>query len=310
MREQGFILIVVIWLMAFFSLVAIGVTRSVQAHIRQAAHQAQSRNVELLADAGVTLAMLDLVKAQGRTARPRRFPIDGTPLQCQLDDAVLTISVQDTGGRISLNTGSERLLQALFLGLGASTETARRATDVIIDFRDSDDLRRPDGAEKAEYKAAGRALGPKNEPFDALEELHQVLGLEPPIISAMKPHVTVHSGTAGLDPRVTAPGLSALLARGAEKLPQTPLAATLNLSGSGLPSEFVIGSPQRSFSIEVRAQAMAAVPGVAIPRGAIYVRDAVVEMPPGRDGMPNVKGWKRGNGTRPTITGAAELPNC
>ena len=55
-----------------FSLVVIGVTRSVQAHIRQAAHQAQSRNVELLADAGVTLAMLDLVKAQGPPWRRRR----------------------------------------------------------------------------------------------------------------------------------------------------------------------------------------------------------------------------------------------
>jgi Type II secretion system (T2SS), protein K len=310
-EQNGFILIIVIWLMAFFSLVVTGVTRSVHAHVRQTAHQVQSRNMELLADAGVTLATLDLFKGQGRTGRPRRFPIDGTPVQCQLDDAFLTISVHDTGGRVSLNTGGERLLQALFLGLGASTETARRATDVIIDFRDSDDLRRPEGAEKPEYKTAGRVLGPKNEPFDALEELHQVLGLAPQIISAVRPYVTVHSGTAGLDPRVTTPGLAELLAKGAAKLPNAPLPTTLNTSGSVLPGEFVIGSPQRNFSIVVQAQAMRTTTAAGIvPVGVTYVRDANVELLQGRESLPNIKGWKRGTGMMPSVSGSEVLPHC
>jgi Type II secretion system (T2SS), protein K len=276
-QEQGFILIIVIWLMAFFSLVAITVTRSVQAHIRQTANHVQARHAELLADAGVTLATLDLTKAK---IRPRRFPSDGSPIRCTLDDATLTISVQDAGGRISLNTGSERLLQALFLGLGSTVETANRATDVIIDFRDSDDLRRVNGAEKPDYLATGRTLGPKNEPFDAVEELHQVLGLDAQLISAIKPHVTAHSVTAGLDPRVTSAALAGLISRGAEKLPNP---STTDL-GAALPAEFMIGSPQRVYYITVQAE---------VPGSTVYVRDAIVELAPG-NGLPNIKSWKRG----------------
>jgi general secretion pathway protein K len=300
-KDQGFILIIVIWLMAFLSLAAIAVTRSVQAHIRQTANHLQSRTAELLADAGVTLATLDLVKAAGRTDdkgdRPRRFPIDGSPVRCTLDGAVLTISVYDAAGRISLNTGSERLLQALFLGLGNSAETARRAADVIIDFRDSDDLKRVNGAEKLDYQAAGRTLGPKNEPFDAIEELHQVLGLDAPLISAIKPHVTVHSATAGLDPRFATTALSELISRGAERLPNPP---PTNPS-EPLPAEFVIGSPQRVFYVSVRAE---------IVGSALYVRESVVELAQGT-GLPNLKSWKRGY--RPNglpQQSPASLPEC
>jgi type II secretory pathway component PulK len=308
-RQNGFVLIIVIWVMAFLSLAAIAVTRSVQAHIRQAAHQLQSRSAELLADAGVTLAMLDLTKTQSRgdartdvgTAKSRRFPIDGSPVQCALDGAVLTISVQDTGGRISLNTGSERLLQALFLGLGLPLDGARRAADVVMDFRDADDIRRPSGAEKPEYAAARRTLGAKNEPFDALEELHQVLGLDAPVISAMKPHVTVHSGTAGLDPRVTSTALAEIVVRGAALLPNAPLTTpSFGDQKATVPNEFAIGSPQRSFNITVSAE---------VPGGTVFVRDAVVELSQGRNASPNIKLWRRG--PRPIGAPAATPPpNC
>ena len=307
--QRGFILIIVIWMMAFLSLVAVAVTRSVQAHIRQTANHVQARNAELLADAGISLAMLDLVKAQGRgegrasasAGKLRRFPIDGSTTQCALDDAVLSISVQDTGGLISLSTGSERLLQALFLGLGTTLDTARRAADTIIDFRDADELRRPSGAEKPEYATAGRTLGPKNEPFDAVEELHQVLGLDARLISTMKPYVTVHSGTAGLDPRVTSMALAELITQGAAQLPNTPLTTPrFGAAKAVLPSDFIIGSTQRGFNITVHAE---------ISNTAVYVRDAVVDLSSVRDGLPTIKSWRRGRHLAPTPRSIA-LPSC
>jgi general secretion pathway protein K len=298
-QQQGFILIVVIWLTAFLSLVGIVVMRTVQAHIRHSANHVQSRNAELLADAGVTLILLDLAKSNtdNRGTRLRRFPIDGSRIQCSLDDAVLTISVQDAGGRISLNSASERLLQALFIGLGSSIEAARRATDVINDFRDSDDLRRVNGAEKPEYTAAGRLLGPKNEPFDSVDELHQVLGLDASLISAMKPHVTVNSVTAGLDPRVTSPRLIELVARGASQLPNAILS-----DQSALPPEFVIGSPQRAFHISVHAD---------VPGSTYYVREAVAEAQQ-KAGATSLKSWRRGyRDNAPTAESSPSVPpNC
>ena len=306
-QQQGFILIVVIWVMAMLSLAAVAVTRSVQAHIRHTAHQVNAQQSELAADAGVTLAMLELVKAQGRNdasaTAARRWPIDGRAVACAVDaTTALTISVQDAGGRISLNTGSERLFQALFLGLGASADAARHAAAVLMDFRDADELRRPLGAEKPEYLAARRTLGPKNEPFDAVEELHQVLDVDARTISAMKPHITLNSGTAGLDPRVTSAALSELVARGASQLPNAPLTSpAFGDQKATLPAEFIIGSPQRSFHIVVSAEVVG---------GAVFVRDAVVELAPGRDSVPNIKSWRRGVRSLGTPGPANALPPC
>ncbi len=281
--EQGFILIVVIWLLALFALVSAGVVRSVQAHVRATGHHTQARRAELLADSGLNLAVLDLLETRARAGRTRRFPIDGAAVVCAVaGDGQLAIRVQDDGGRVNLNSAGERLLQALFLGLGATREQASRYTDSIIDFRDADDVRRPAGAEKPEYAAAGLPFGPKNAPFDATEELHQVLGLDPAIIGAMRPHVTIHSGTAGLDPRAASPELVALLARGLADLPGRAPDTTAD---ARLPAEFVVGSSQRIFWITATAYHTG---------GAIYVREALVELPQNRDGVPTFKAWRRG----------------
>ena len=282
--DRGFTLIIVLWLTALLALLAAGFSLAVRSHLRLAANATQSAKAEAAADAGVQLAALSLIAGRQSGAQSRRFPIDGTAQSCALDgQASLTIQVQDAGGRININLANERLLQALFIGLGASRERASSATDAIIDYRDADSDRRPNGAEKPEYLAAGRPLGPKNAPFDTIEELNQVLGLDPEMIARASPFITVHSQTAGLDPRGAKPELAALLARGAAELPAKPGPASS--IASGLPAEFVVGSPQRVF--HVRSQAR-------LPAGAVYVRETVVELPSSSAAMPVFKMWKRG----------------
>ena len=298
-RERGFVLILVIWLTALLALLAVGFAAAVQSNLRLASSAIQSAKAEAAADAGYQLAVLSLVS--GAAPAARRFAFDSRPVSCALDDeAWLTIRVQDTGGRISLNLANDRLLQALFIGLGESLDSASRATDSIIDYRDLDSDRRPNGAEKPEYDAAGRALGPKNAPFDTIEELNQVLGLQPALVARLAPFVTVHSQTAGLDPRAVSSELAELLARGIEQLPARP-GALAAVPGT-LPGEFVIGSPQRVFFVTSEGHLKA---------GAVFVREAVVELQSTRDGVPAVKMWKRGvirDGSNAATGG--DLPPC
>ena len=216
----GFVLIVVIWMAALLALIAAGFARSVQTYVRVTANSIESARAEALADSGVNLAIIDLVAMRTAPDRARRFPIEGTAVACAMGgDATISIGVQDAGGRINLNLAGEGLLAALFVGLGATHDAAARYADTIIDFRDRDDVRRPHGAEAAEYRAAGVTMRPKNAPFEAFEELHQVLGLEPEMIAAMRPHVTLHSASAGLDPRVIQPALLELLTGGQDQRP-------------------------------------------------------------------------------------------
>ena len=280
-QSDGFILIVVIWVAALLALVAAAFVRSAQSHVRATAISIQTMRAELLADSVLSLVALDLISRR-LDASKRRFPVDGTLVRCSFDGGRVVVVLQDAGGRVNLNTANDELLRALFVGLGASKAQASSYADAIIDFRDRDDLRRPSGAEKPEYLAAGRPLGPKNAAFDNLDELHQVLGLDPDIIAAMIPYVTIHSGTAGLDLEVISPVLSDLLARGAGG----PSGLSSAVIGERvLPTEFIVSSTRRVFLAKITARTASA---------TTFVRETVIELPQARIGLPIYRVWKRG----------------
>ena len=221
-RARGFILIVVIWLVALLALMSGAFVRSVQGHVRSSAVHSQLARAETIADSGFALAVLDLAESRAAPGRERRFPVNGKAVTCQLGGSDrITVRVKDAGGLINLNTAGERLLQAFFIGLGASREIASRRADLLLDFRDADHDRRLNGAERPEYRATGRSYGPKNAPLDSLDELSQILEFDAELIEQVLPYVTIHSGTAGLDPAVVSHALADIVNRGVDALPAT-----------------------------------------------------------------------------------------
>ena len=84
--------------------------------------------------------------------------------------------------------------------------TAQSLAAATADFRDKDSVPRTLGAEAAEYRAVGLAWGPKNAPFEAVEELQQVLGVTKEIYDRVGPYLTVYSVGGAINPTVaTAP---------------------------------------------------------------------------------------------------------
>lgn len=302
--DRGFVLILVIWFAALLALLAAGFTSAVRANLRLTSGAVQGAKAEALADAGVELAVLSLIAGGAE----RRFPINGAVRSCSMRGlGVVDLRVQDAGGRVSLNLASERMLQALFIGLGAEREAASTMADLILDYRDADSNRRPNGAEKPEYLAAGRPLGPKNAPFDTVEELNQVLGVDPALVALALPHLTVHSQTAGLDPRTTTRELAAILMRGGDQLPLK--VGVVPALSDGMPGEFITNSPQKVFWVASEAR---------LENGAVFVREAVVELQSTRTATPLYKLWKRavaaGEGSAAGgiagADGAGEVPPC
>ncbi len=295
--DRGFVLILVIWLAALLALLAVGFSSAVRANLRLTSSAVQGAKAEALADGGVELAVLSLIAGGAE----RRFPIDGSLRSCSMRGlGVAGLRIQDTGGRVNLNLASERMLQALFIGLGAGPGAASTMSDAILDYRDADSNRRPNGAEKPEYLAAGRALGPKNAPFDTVEELNQVLGVDPALVALAMPHLTVHSQTAGLDPQTTTRELAAILSRGGEQLPSRVGAAMA--ARAGMPAEFITNSSQKVFWVASEAR---------LENGAVFVREAVVELQSTRTGTPFYKMWKRGtSGFGESVEVGVEVPPC
>jgi general secretion pathway protein K len=198
----------------------------------------------------------------------------------------------DEGAKIDLNSAAEALLKGLLTVVGGLDEAAAQPlVDAIVDWRDADELRRPNGAEVAEYRAANRNYGPTNVPFETVGELQRVLGMTPALFSRLGPNLTVYSRQSGVNPATASrevllsiPGASAEQVDAFLVQRQEALQARLPVPPF---------PPARAFSAgatpiwSVRAEAR-------LPDGVTFVREAVLR-PSGDPTQPVVAySWQDG----------------
>src|SRR5262249_17910490 len=142
---------------------------------------------------------------------------------------------------------------ALIAAAGIDRAKAQSLAAAIADYRDADDLRRKDGGEAAEDRSAKLAWGPKNGPFEAIDELRQVLGMTSQINAQLVRNVTLYS----VQDYSAAPS--------GRMATDQPLRKSLRLAG--LNSLFP-GSPGLVVSIRAKA---------TTPNGGIFIREAIVQ---------------------------------
>lgn len=201
------------------------------------------------------------------------FPVDGGAVPVPLDDAVLSLTIQDVGGLIDLNSARDELLAGLFVAAGLPGDEARDLAAAIRDYADEDDLVRPGGAEAAAYRAVGLP-GPKDGAFQFPGELRAVLGMTPELYDAVRPAITVWSGRPGIDPRVAPPAALAALPAGSQGQVETLLAdraAGTERAQGGLAGADAYLSRSRGRVFAIRAE-------VLTEAGAVYVREAVIRL--------------------------------
>jgi general secretion pathway protein K len=220
--------------------------------VRNGAERAAARS---LVDAGVFWALRELL----RPADAQRITADGTRYAIAFHGAQLHVAVQDEGGKVDLNGAAPALIEAVLAAAGAEPAAAHGIAQSIADWRDSDDDRRPGGAEAGDYAAAGLATGPRNAPFLILEELRAVRGMTPALFAAVSPLLTVHSGAGGVDPQTAPPPVLRALP-GMTAAQATAVAETRYAGGSAaaLPaaaSTFIVGSARNTYTIEVEVDA-------------------------------------------------------
>ena len=208
--DGGFILIPVLLVFALLSLVALTMSQGASQDIRVAALNKRRAEAQALADGVVILTIRRVVNGKLQSPNDQALKKDGTPLQCVVGGSAVTITVYDAAGLIDLNTSSLDLLERLLTGVGVDIGRASRLAAAIVDFRDYDDVPLPGGAETAEYRAAGLSYGPKNAPFDTVDELEQVLGITPELMAKIRPLVTVHSHNDSVDLEVASEAVRAL----------------------------------------------------------------------------------------------------
>jgi general secretion pathway protein K len=271
LRETGIALIAVLWLTVLLTVVASGFAFSMRGEALAARNALSVAQARAAADGAVERTVFEL-------SRPRNiadvWQPDGVAHVWQDGDARLAVTAVDESARIDLNAAPEPLLKGLLQNVGGlDADTAQHVVEAIEDWRDADDLKRPNGAEEADYHAAGRKYGPANASFSAVGELQRVLGVTPGLMGRIADDLTVYSwqpainpATASRDvllalPNVTPEIVDAFLAQRsdalANKLPVPPLPQAAGFAVGATPVW------------RIHAEA-------TVADGVTFVRDAVV----------------------------------
>lgn len=187
---RGVAFLLVLWVVAMLSVLLGSFALIARTEMMQSRHLFDTTQARYAAEAGLDLAVYELRKSDPMT----RWVGDGRPYSFGFGDADVEVKITDDSGKIDLNTPNEQLLTNLFTARGLDPDRAQSLAAAIKDWIDTDDDTSPNGAELAQYKAAGLSYGPRNAPFDTVSELQQVLGMNYELFRKIEPALTIYSG--------------------------------------------------------------------------------------------------------------------
>jgi general secretion pathway protein K len=294
--NRGMALIAVLWITSLLALLAAGIGSGSRTVIRLAFNGLENTKARLAADAGVQLAIFDLLTAEG--GRPWRTGGVLTDI-ADLEQTRVQVRIRDEDGKIDINAASPALLEGVFRAVDLAEDQAATLAAAVVDYRDDDSDLSPGGAEDPDYVAAGRPAGAADRPFRAVAELSDVLGVSEAIHDRVAPLFTIYSDAEGIDPlRASRPALAALPGMTPEALD-----AVLSLASAGPFEEDPFSSlpealtapfedyllPSRELVFEI--QAIGESDG-----GGRFTREATIALDGGRDSLPlTVYAWQRGS---------------
>ncbi|MGZ5111433.1 MAG: general secretion pathway protein GspK [Usitatibacter sp.] len=194
--QRGVALVLVMWVSVLITVVASSFILERRTETMIVRNSVSMARAEAAADAGVQRAIYEMYRGDNAPDQWRR---DGTPQEWSFDGVPVRVEIRDESAKIDINTAADPLLRGLLVSSGLDDEEASRILDAILDWRDPDSLKRPNGAEEPEYRAAGLTYKPANSQFQAIEELQLVLGMRPDLYRRLAPSITVFSRQTGVN---------------------------------------------------------------------------------------------------------------
>ncbi len=178
--RRGFALIAILWLVV--AMAAIGMDDTATA--RDALATTQNR-MNITRAAWHSEACGEVVRAAADAALGDTLvaasaawdTLDRTLATVHAEKVGCVVGARAAGDRLDVNAADAGALSAAFMAAGVNEDRADSLADALLDWRDSDSIPRPRGAEAGWYRAAGRVI-PTNRPFEDEEEIHLVRGFE------------------------------------------------------------------------------------------------------------------------------------
>jgi general secretion pathway protein K len=274
--QRGIALIIVLWLTIMLTVIASGFAFSMHSEAITARNALSLAQARAAANGAIERMAFEL----SRPRYPSAWATDGQPRRWREGEIDIVATAVDESAKIDINSAPDTLVKGLVEHVGgAEPDVSAKLVDAILDWRDPDDNKRPNGAEEADYRQAGLKQRPANAPFETVQELARVLYMTPAIYARIADSVTVNSRQPGINattasrdvllalPSATAENVDAFVQQRADAL-----AAKLPVPAFAPASGFGAGAVP---GWRIRAVA-------TVPDGVTFAREAVVR--PSGDG--------------------------
>jgi general secretion pathway protein K len=267
--QRGIALILVLWLTVLLTVIAAGFAYSMRTEGLAARNAVALGQMRALADGAIARVAFELM-------RPRTpvdtWAADGAVHYWGEGGALIAANAVDESGKIDLNAAPDALLKNLFqVTAGVDADSAARLVDAIGDWKDADEVKRPQGAEAPEYQAAGLSYKPANAPFETVAELQRVLGMTPALYAAVADSLTVFSRQPGVNSAYASRATLLALPNATPEVVDAYIAQRNDALAQRLPlPAFPIAAGAAPINVwRIRAEATAA-------DGVTFVREAVI----------------------------------
>lgn len=192
--EAGYVLVAAVASIAVFAAMALAMLSATRAAIITGTAEVDQAKVAAAADAGIAIALSGLLAADPGA----RWPIDASAKTVDFAGAQVSVRVEDERGKLPLNLMDEPMATRLLTAFGIDGDQLKIMRDSLLDWLDSDEEKRPFGAEDAFYAPLG--YRPRNGAFASVGELRRVRGFDEAIVRRMMPLLTVNFGRGNFEP--------------------------------------------------------------------------------------------------------------
>jgi general secretion pathway protein K len=230
-NQGAFALVLVLWILSLLTIMAGSFALTMRRESAIVAGIKDSAGAIAQAEAGIAFAELMLLNPE----QDKRWRADGNIYQVDFGETIIRIKMVSESGKIDINKAGLPLLQALFAKSPADEEQQGKLVGAVLDWRDPDDLVNLNGAEKDQYKKEGLKYGPRNKPFQAVEELQMLLGMDELIYNWLAPIITVYSGKPQVNIKLATPKVLNILPGLDAGLIDSFIAARLDSAKNDLP---------------------------------------------------------------------------
>jgi general secretion pathway protein K len=198
--QRGIALLVVLWTLMLLSLLVVAFAQQTHLERQRVSNVIAAAAAASDLQAGLSLGISVLLDPKA----PPGWIHDGSARELEFAGRRISVSIQDANGCVNVNEADIEQLKSLLRAVGVDGDAVRSLAAAIIDWRDSDSVLTPNGAELATYVENGWSTGPANRPFLSVGELKGVLDMPPDVADRLAPLLSVSTEGQQINP-MTAP---------------------------------------------------------------------------------------------------------